>query len=329
MGNKNKKRAEEGMADLGPRVTSQNENLWGRANNAFDTNLSDYGNLMGNYQDFIKTGGYSSDDLANIRARSIEPTRAIYANMERELDRNRALQGGYSPNYAAASAKMGRESSQQISDIGRATEADIADRVQRGKLAGLSGATNLYGTTPGLASTFGNMALNSTGQMINTQALRNDLAKGGGGWMNTLSGLAGLGGNLLDVFKKLPFGPGKGNNPDDKKKAGSVPGGGGSGMVPDYLTGYDPNFQVDPPPLAGNQIPNSPTGPPSIPQGGGDVTTDYQVNQIPIMKPSGEQGSAIQVPGSVPPLFMDEDYNIYDQTGAYMGNYMTGEGAGG
>ena len=324
MGNKNKKRAEEGMADLGPRITSQNENLWGRANNAFDMNQGDYANLMGNYQDFIKTGGLSADDLANMRARNIEPTRAIYSNMTRELDRNRALQGGYSPNYAPASAKMARESSQAISDINRASEADIADRVQRGKLAGLGGATNLYGTAPGLSSMYGNMALNSSGQMINTQALRNDLAKGGGGWMNTLSGLAGLGGNFLDVFKKLPFGGG-----DDKKKQEALPGttAGGTTAAPEYMTGYDPNFQVDAPPgsppLQAGQGPTGvPSGPPSIPPLGGSVSTEEHMGgaeEVLVTRPDGSEGNAIRIPGT--DYYIDEDNNLYDMGGNYIGNY--------
>lgn len=140
--------------------------------------LADYGNIMSQYGDFAKTGGFSRDDLANIRARATAPTRGIYARMGQEMGRQRALQGGYSPNFMAASAKMAREGSQQISDINRATEADIAEMTQRGRLAGLGGMAGLYGTTPGLASEFGRQALTAQGQGIDLAGLQNQLALG-------------------------------------------------------------------------------------------------------------------------------------------------------
>ena len=81
-------------------------------------------NIMGRYEDFANTGGYSPGNIADMRARAISPSRAIYANMQRNIDRQRALQGGYSPNYTAASAKLAREGSQEISDINQNVNAD-------------------------------------------------------------------------------------------------------------------------------------------------------------------------------------------------------------
>lgn len=127
--------------------------------------MGDYGNIMGQYQDFAKTGGFSPSDISNIRARATSPTRGIYEQMQQGLQRQRALQGGYSPGFATASARLARQGSQQISDINRSTEADIAQMRQQGRLAGLGGATSLYGTTPAMASTFGNQVLQSTGQL--------------------------------------------------------------------------------------------------------------------------------------------------------------------
>jgi len=43
----------------------------------------------------------------------------------------------------------------------------------KNRLAGLSGQTSLYGTTPGMASTFGNQALNAYGQLFGADDARN------------------------------------------------------------------------------------------------------------------------------------------------------------
>jgi hypothetical protein len=48
-------------------------------------------------------------------------------------------------------------------------ESSLQNRMQA-NLAGLSGQTSLYGTTPAMASTFGNQALNATGQRQQYQA---------------------------------------------------------------------------------------------------------------------------------------------------------------
>lgn len=85
--------------------------------------------------DLATTGGYSDADIANIRERDISPIRSIYSSAQRNVDRNRALQGGYSANYGAASAKMARELSDQISDKTTAANAGIAEMVGRAKLA--------------------------------------------------------------------------------------------------------------------------------------------------------------------------------------------------
>lgn len=127
--------------------------------------MGDYGNIMGQYQNFAKTGGFSPTDIANIRARSTSPTRGIYEQMQQGLSRQRALQGGYSPGFATASSRLARQGSQQISDINQATEANIAEMRQRGQLAGMQGMASIYGTTPGMSNMFGNQVLQATGQL--------------------------------------------------------------------------------------------------------------------------------------------------------------------
>lgn len=188
------------------------------ANTATEQQAGDYGNIMNAYKNLLsssqgitpysasgarqpaiqnlaglaQTGGYDAAGLADLRERAISPIRSIYAGANRDVDRQRALQGGFSPNYAATKAKMARELSSGISDQMRNVNADIAERVASGRMAAaspyanilnaqagaedeasqfnrqivpnmklnaLQGMTSLYGTTPALVNTFGNQAL--------------------------------------------------------------------------------------------------------------------------------------------------------------------------
>lgn len=190
------------------------QGLENRFNMAADRGAADYGDLMGNYksllyggpasnqnfgayggfQNFADTGGYSGQDVQDLRQRAIDPLRGVYERGQSELNRNRALQGGYSPNYAAASTKMTRDLGHQVADTNVNVNASIADAIRQGKLAGLSGmtdidkakmqedlsnrgldlsalsgATNLYGQTPGQASMYGNQMLTSNAQRLHSE----------------------------------------------------------------------------------------------------------------------------------------------------------------
>lgn len=158
----------------------------------------------GGYEEFSKTGGYSPQDIANMRARGTSPIRAVYANAEREVGRGRSLQGGYSPNAAAAQVKMAREQGQATADATQNVEAGLAEARNRGRLSGLGGMAgiegqrlgadldvgmfnansrmradesnqnnrlgavqgmaSLYGTTPGMSNAFGNQLLQGVEQ---------------------------------------------------------------------------------------------------------------------------------------------------------------------
>jgi hypothetical protein len=172
---------------------------------------SDPFNSYGGYTEFSQTGGYSPTDIANMRARGTSPVRAAYANAQREIGRGRSLQGGYSPNAAAAQVKMAREQGQSGADAMQNVEAGLAEAKNRGRLAGLSGMAgiegqrldaqlqagmfnareqnynqqnalngmaNLYGTTPAMAATFGNQLNQSIGQagQQGMQNMANDIA---------------------------------------------------------------------------------------------------------------------------------------------------------
>lgn len=85
--------------------------------------------------DLSTTGGYSEADIANLRARGIAPTRSIYANAQQNVERQRALQGGYSPNFGATQAQMARDESNQIADINTNINAGIAQNVAANRLS--------------------------------------------------------------------------------------------------------------------------------------------------------------------------------------------------
>jgi len=207
-------------------VANQAGYNYGRAS---EQNFNDYGDIMGGYanaaaggnnvsggrvsydeqftdpyakyKSFSDTGGYSGNDIANLRSRGAAPVRAAYANAEKEVGRQRALQGGYSPNATATLAKMAREQGQAGADAMQNVEAGIVNQRnanmlsgaagmkgigdsrlgaqldagkfnasmqfdesnanQRNRLDALQGMTSLYGATPGMAGTFGNQAIDA------------------------------------------------------------------------------------------------------------------------------------------------------------------------
>jgi hypothetical protein len=102
-------------------------------------------NSYAGFTEFSNTGGYSADDIANMRARGASPIRAAYANAERELQRGRSLQGGYSPNAAAAQVRMAREQGQAAADATQNVEAGLAEARNKGRLAGLTGMSGIEG----------------------------------------------------------------------------------------------------------------------------------------------------------------------------------------
>lgn len=95
----------------------------------------DYQNAIQNLQGLSQNGGYSDQNIANLRARGVSPIRAAYGNAQADITRQRTLQGGYSPNFTAASAKMAREMSSQMADQVTNVNAGIAQNQAANKLA--------------------------------------------------------------------------------------------------------------------------------------------------------------------------------------------------
>jgi hypothetical protein len=285
-----------------------------------------YGYLRGaipGYRDFAQTGGYSPTDIQELRARGISPIRSAYGNTMMEMNRARALGGsGGAPNYIAAASKAQREMPGQMADAMTGVNAQLADAIRQGKLAGLSGMTgigstmgglasadagrmlqagmanqnadlqaqqlseqslqnlrqsqlaalsgqtNLYGTTPALASTFGNQALNAYQNRINMEQQRNQLGLGlldtqirayGGQsqtdpwWKQALNAAGSVIPYVGDLLKKSPTSEPRGSNENLLGTGGYTP----NNMGGQSYQGFMPNMPSAP---QGNyQSPNTQT----------------------------------------------------------------------
>lgn len=101
------------------------------------------GKAFAGAEEWSRTGGYSDADTAAIRARGVSPIRSVYANAQRNLERQKALSGGYSPNFAAATGKFAREMSDQLSNATTNVNAELAQMIARGKESGLGRLSEL------------------------------------------------------------------------------------------------------------------------------------------------------------------------------------------
>ena len=99
------------------------------------TEAPEFAQAFAKAQEYANSGGLSEGEQGSLRARAISPIRSVYANMTRNMDRQRALSGGFSPNYNAAASRMAREGSEQIANTTTNANAAIAEMVQKGRLA--------------------------------------------------------------------------------------------------------------------------------------------------------------------------------------------------
>lgn len=212
-----------GYGDWRSGVNNLSQSIAQRRPTAITYNRSpDMAASMGGYREFANTGGYSPTDIQELRARGMAPIRAAYGNTMMEMDRARALGGpGGANNYIAASSKAQRELPGQLADATTGVNAQLAQDIRQGRLAGmqglqqgslaeasldqrakelteqglsawearqlasqemslrgLEGQRSLYGTAPGMASTFGNQALQAYQQRSQLEQLRQNTGLG-------------------------------------------------------------------------------------------------------------------------------------------------------
>jgi hypothetical protein len=168
----------------------QYNQFWQNYNQAVNRQTRDYGNVMGRYQEFADTGGFSPQDISNMRARAMSPLRATYATAQRNLGRSLGA-GGPAGSSGVLQARMAREQGQGMSDVARATEGDIAEQKQRGRLSGIGGMLGAYGATPGQAALYGNQALGGAGQLLDLNQAQNQFANAMTGQMGQYATMPG------------------------------------------------------------------------------------------------------------------------------------------
>ena len=115
-----------------------------------------YGTLreaLPTYREFASTGGYSPTDIQELRARGVSPIRAAYGNTMQNLSRSNALAGSSgAPNYIAAVSKAQRELPGQLADATTGVNAQLAQDIRSGRLAGAAGIRGVGGDIGQLAS---------------------------------------------------------------------------------------------------------------------------------------------------------------------------------
>jgi len=124
-----------------------------RTNQALQTaeNLgSQYGGLAGTgYGTFAQTGGVTGAEQAQTRSMAQKNVGAIYGAMQKNLARQKAIQGGYSPGYGAGSAQLARQGSAAASDAVTGANLGLLQQIRQGQLAGLGGLSGLAGMYQG------------------------------------------------------------------------------------------------------------------------------------------------------------------------------------
>jgi hypothetical protein len=150
------------------------------------------------YKGFANTGGYSANDIADLRARGVAPIRAAYANAQKDVSRQRALQGGYSPNATAVLAKMAREQGQSGADALQNVNAGIVDSRNRNQLSGMAGMAGID------TNRIGNMMAGTTGMSnIANSRMQGSLEASKANASNQLQAGQLNQGNMLDAYKTM------------------------------------------------------------------------------------------------------------------------------
>lgn len=209
---------------------------------------------IGNLSDLSKNGGYTDQGIADIRARGISPIRAVYANAQRELSRSKGLAGGYSPNFAAVTAKLAREQSQQVSQATQNVNAGIAQNQ----------ASNRLSAAPTFASAAGseeskqqNIDAQNEANRLHVQDANNATTNAqSGNQLNVLDALKSLYGTtpaLASTFGSQALGAANINASNARASVGSSTpnngsqGGGAMTVAPSIYggdTGRGPNYNL-------------------------------------------------------------------------------------
>lgn len=164
---------------------------------------------LANLKDLSATGGYSGADIANLRERAISPIRSVYSTAQQGIDRQKRLQGGYSPNYTAATAKLTRGLADSTANQMTNVNATIAQNVASNKLGiapQYAGAAATEAAAGNRANEINSNAINQTNQFNSqgqTQAEQYDTSAKAG-MLSSLQQLYNSGtGNKLEILNAM------------------------------------------------------------------------------------------------------------------------------
>lgn len=116
----------------------------------------DFTDAIRNLKGLTESGGYTSEDIYNLRERGVSPIRSIYASAGRDIDRSRALSGGgTNASYSALKGRMARELSDKIGGITTDVNAGIAENVANNRVSLAPVYAGVTGNESGLANQYG------------------------------------------------------------------------------------------------------------------------------------------------------------------------------
>lgn len=98
-----------------------------------------YGRGRETYADLASTGGFTPESTALFMRSATSPFASIYSTARRELERRRAVQGGYSPTFGAEGEKLTRRTAQDISEGTMRARAELERQKREGRIEGAGG----------------------------------------------------------------------------------------------------------------------------------------------------------------------------------------------
>ena len=199
---------EDRRASIGSQITGLQE--FGRTGGLNDESIGRFRG-SGVFDEFARTGGYTDTDKANIRARALSPISSFATGTQNELNRRRAVQGGFAPGFDAASQSLRRGAARGIADTSLNAELGIKERVNQGRLTGAQNISQSEGALQGLRT--GNMFAGMTGagnmEMNLQNAINSGMLSGAGGLHQmSLADLQAQGTNAANELQASQFNAG-------------------------------------------------------------------------------------------------------------------------
>jgi hypothetical protein len=148
----------------------------------------------GVFEEFQKTGGYTPEQISDLRARSNSTLPAFYDQVREGQNRMASIQGGNPAASAAMAARLAREQAKGMREQSLDTELGLNEQIRTGRQWGAEGGAQAEGALQNLRT--GNMiqgqrgAADTRGGMLNSIAQNQTAASQG--WTQGELGLGGL-----------------------------------------------------------------------------------------------------------------------------------------